>query len=361
MKKYLFGILILVLSVVLVSCTKPSTEKEMFVLQGNGFYHTEFSSMDTVISFNIHKSDKEVKKRNEVATKIKDNFDNIHNLTDNFSNDNKINNIYYINNNPSKKIEIDKVLYDLLVLSEEIKVDTYGYFDISIGKIIDVWKDLLNKSSLSNNDLLAAYDKVDSIPVIKDGIKLESSNDKYYVTISEGVKIDLGAIAKGYAVDRARDIARTYKLEFFEIRGSDSSVYYGKTVKPNRDFFTVGLNGPLDFENDNPSYGRYYEVIKAKDIAVTTSGDAIQNAEIGDVLIHHIISPVSKRPENLRRMMTIVNDNATISDALTTALFSMPDETFNKWIEGNDEYSVIFLNSDYTIKHYNVDNYLFPL
>ena len=59
--------------------------------------------------------------------------------------------------------------------------------------------------------------------------------------------------------------------------------------------------------------------------------------------------------------MTIVNDNATISDALTTALFSMPDETFNKWIEGNDEYSVIFLNSDYTIKHYNVDNYLFPL
>ena len=52
-----------------------------------------------------------------------------------------------------RKIEIDQMLYDIITEAEELKVDMNGYFDISIGKIIDEWKYLINlEKKLSKNE-----------------------------------------------------------------------------------------------------------------------------------------------------------------------------------------------------------------
>lgn len=368
MKKVLISLMVLVLSLVLISCGATASNKpgkDYFEKIGDNYY-LQFDSMDTVITLRINKSDKKIKDRNKVAIEIKAIFDSLHQLTDNFRGYDGVNNINYINKNPNTKIEIDESLYNLLKTSEELKSETYGYFDISIGSIIDLWKDLMDKDTITMEDYNKTLAAAEAIEVIEDGITLESNKKKFYVTIKQGVKIDLGAIAKGYAVDLAKDIMNKAGFTYFEIRGSESSVYYGENTNPSRSYFTVGLTGPIGYENDaywDPSLQNYYEIVKAQNTAVTTSGDQIQFREVGDIIIHHIVSPKSKKPENLRRMMSLVYSDATKSDALSTALFSMPENILQQWVneEKNKEVALIFLNGDLTIERIHAKDVIYPV
>src|SRR5690554_6683867 len=163
-------------------------------------------------------------------------------LTDNFQGFDGINNVYYINNNVGEVIEIDKLLYDILVLAEEYKELTNDYFDISIGLIIDEWKDLINNGqNLTKEQYNSKVDEIKQMPVIENGIELTSNNAKYYVKISEGVKIDLGAIAKGYAVEQVDKYFKDKGLTYYRIEGSNSSLVYGENYYREGNFFHIGI------------------------------------------------------------------------------------------------------------------------
>ena len=113
-------------------------------------------------------------------------------LSDNFNSYNDYVNVYYINKNPETTIEIDKMLYDLLLLSEQYRIKTEGYFNIAIGEIIDGWKELLQRSDdekligtkyesmyISKTDYDDKVREIKSIPIIEDGIKLTNQHGKY--------------------------------------------------------------------------------------------------------------------------------------------------------------------------------------
>lgn len=366
MKKSFISVVVLILLTVLVSCTNfnyvppnrpniPTDKIYFYDLKGSNDktygYKADFSSMGTTIELVFYKQDEMIDYKEEAAQKMLDLFNYYHILTDNFFGYEGINNTFYINENPNKKIPILKELYDLLLLSEEIKVFTDGYFDISIGLIIDEWKNLLNMRKPNTRDLNKVLNKVKSIPVIKDGILLENKDDRYFVTIKDGVKIDLGAIAKGYLVNKANEIAKEYGFTYYTVRGSSSSLYYGKNYLKERDYFNIALT---------KQYDERYGVISVKDISVTTSGDDVQGKDINGYRYHHIISPLTKKPENNRSMMTVIGLDAGISDALTTALFNMPKDVFNKWILKNP-LPVVFLNTDDSIELYNMEEYSFRI
>lgn len=350
MKKSFISAVVLILLTVLVSCTNNITPPTDIIFEETSTsYISSFESMGTIIEFEFDKKDPKINQKEAVAQEMLELFNYYHILTDNFEGYKDVNNVFYINENPNVKLPIRKELYDILKLSEDLKFYTEGYFDISIGLIIDQWKDLLNLTKPNSEDLSKTLNKVAMIPVIKDGILLEKDNNDYFITIKNGVKIDLGAIAKGYVVNLANDIAKKHGFTYYTIKGSSSSVYYGKNSHKDRDFFNIGLSKP---------YFDYYGVISVKNTSVTTSGDDVQGVDINKVRYHHIVSPISKKPENYRRMMTVVGVDAAISDALTTALFNMPQDVFDKWIVKNPQ-SVVFLNTDETIQHFNMDDYSF--
>lgn len=273
-------------------------------------------------------------------------------LTDNFKSFEGVNNVYYINNNVGKTIEIDKLLYDVLVLAKEYKELTDGYFDISIGLIIDEWKEIIKKGKdLSKTEFNKKVENIKKIPIIENGIELSEIDAKYYVKISEGVKIDLGAIAKGYAVGLVDKYFKDKGLTYYRIEGSNSSLVYGENYYRDGNFYHVGINNPFVYN---------YGYLRVKNVSMTTSGDTEQNALIHGKLVHHLISPKTKQPENNYRLLTIINDNSALADALTTAMFAMDEETLIEWANDNDinDY-IIFKNNEEVIS--NFSNFEFVL
>ena len=343
MKKVLAVFLTLVVSFVLIGChiDKPKTN-EKFV--GN------FTSMgNALITFEVEKQDEQLEKAESIFNEIKVLFTNLNKLTDNFNEYKNVHNIAYINKNHDQKIEIDKLLYELIEYAENVKVLTNGHFDISIGLIIDEWKKLLDMSydkQVTIDDLIATEKKVDLIPVIKNGILLEKENNKYYITIKKGVKIDLGAIAKGYAVKLSNEIIQKNEIKYYKILASQSSAYYGENPNRENGYYNIGLSGPSDYEDN------HYGVIRVKNTSLTTSGDSIQRLKIGDRLIHHIISPKTKRPATNRSMVSIYHNDASYADALTTALMSMDDKELDEWYIENPLVYLIILTTDYKVLKY---------
>lgn len=317
-------------------------------------YYEDIMGTDMLVG--IYNEDKVL--RDQIFLQIADMFTKYNILTDNFykydENGNKhnseqyddskvVNNVYYINENVNTKIEIDKELYTILELSEVYKMETYGYFDISIGKIIDKWKELIdtpiygaNDQTLTDEEFDAFVAEVMLIEVIEDGILLEADADKYYVTIKDGVKIDLGAIAKGYVVEVATDIIKSYGIVHYEVGGSDSSLHFGEFPDPDREdsVFKVGILSPdegVDFA----------AIIKVKNTSVGISGDVVQYYIHKGIKYHHIVSPKTKMPEDFRSIVALIGPNAAKVDALTTALMNMPDNDFYQWIIDNPEYATL--------------------
>lgn len=353
MKKVLTIILTIIAATILVACNNDKLDN---------IREISFNSMNTTITIltkDEKRTDLEEEEISNAIYKIKTIFDNLDKLTDNFIGYKDINNMFYINNNPDKKILIDEELYNIIELAENYKQITNGYFDISIGLIIDVWKELLLKNNPTQADLDLVIQTVDKIEVINDPIKLEKENDKHYITLKTGAKIDLGAIAKGYGVQKAREILESVNLKYYRVLGSDSSVYYGENNNVSRDYYTIGLIPPKDYEGKlytvNGIEYNYYTVLRAKNETLTTSGDTIQYTKINDTIVHHIVSPITKRPENFRRSVTIYTDEGALGDALSTAIMSMPYDVYNEWAIDN-VYNIIFLNGNNTIEsHLNND------
>lgn len=343
MKKTFSILLLIVSSFILIACNGKENPID-------GTFNKTFYSMDTTIQLVIGENDPKLNNAQKVFDEIEDVFNKLHELTNNFESFSNVNNIYYINEHVGKKILIDPLLYDVLEKSLQIYDLTEGYFDISIGHIIDEWKYIINlpeKDKLNESELQAFIENVQSIPVVKNGIELTKENNQHFVKISEGVKIDLGAIAKGYAVNLAKEILDKYEVTMYQLKASDSSAYYGINDHKDRDYFRVGLLRPLSSNNADPFYG----VVSIKNRALTTSGDSIQSVIYDTQKFHHIVSPVTKMPENFYSMITLLHDDAAFADAITTALMSMPKDVLEAFIlEENLE--IIIYNFDETIESF---------
>lgn len=290
------------------------------------YYWLDLYAFGTDITYQVSKHDPNANQENiqTYFQELEDLTYKISDLTDNFYGFEGINNVYYINNNVGKKIEIDKLLYDIIKLAEEYKVLTDGYFDISIGKIVDKWKDIINSlTPITESELNQRINVIKQIPVIENGILLSEENNKYYIEIKDGVKIDLGAIAKGYMVELVDEYFKSKNLKYYRIMGSDSSLKYGENYYREGNFYHIEIYNPLISDK--------YGYVKIKNTSITTSGDTYQQDIIGGRRIHHIISPKTKMPETHNRLITIIHDNAALSDALSTALFSMDNKTLAKW------------------------------
>lgn len=298
-----------------------------------------FNAMDTSFKITIFKNensediDQFDELLRELLKDIDDTLKSVHKLTDNFNAYSNLNNIYYINENPNQKIEIDKELFEIIKLAEEFRVEFEGYFDISIGLIVDEWKKLINGDEeifekdedgkpipLTDEEFNSFLDNVLSIPVIENGINLTEENSKYYIQIKEGVKIDLGAIAKGYVVSRIKDMIKDKGISEYKVEGSESSLEFGENPNRENNIFRVGIRSTKPLE--------YTDIVEVKNQAIATSGDTVQYYLHNDIKYHHIISPITKKPEQHRALTTIIGTDSTKLDAMTTALMSMDDDKF---------------------------------
>jgi thiamine biosynthesis lipoprotein len=148
--------------------------------------------------------------------------------------------------------------------------------------------------------------------------KLVLDHDNATIAFSKpGMRIDLGGIAKGHAVDRCISLLRELGVkQALVTAGGDSRMIGDRWGRP----WSIGVRDPRNED-------KLTAVIPLQDVAVSTSGDYQRYFEEDGIRYHHIINPTSGDSARALRSVTIIGPDATTTDALSTSVFVMGRES----------------------------------
>lgn len=244
--------------------------------------------------------------------------------------------IYKLNETGSGTLSTDTK--NIVSKALEINKTTNGAFDISIYPLMVKWGFTTQKYNVpSKNEISKLLKDVDSSKIIFD----EKSGN---IKLKENMKIDLGGIAKGYTSNRVMQI-------FKECGVKSGLVSLGGNVQA-LGTKTDGTAWQIAIENPDKS-SDYIGVVSVKDKAVITSGGYERYFEKNGKTYHHILDPETGYPaESGLKSVTIVSDDGTLADALSTSLFVMGKEkALDYWREHKNEFDTVLVedNGDITI------------
>ncbi len=188
----------------------------------------------------------------------------------------------------------------------EIGRRTEGAFDITWAALWGLWDFKAAEPHVPAADEIAARVR------LIDFRRVQIDDDAGTVYLPEkGMLIGLGGIAKGYALDQAAAALRTMGVRDF-LLSAGGQVYAGGTRagRPWR----IGIRDPRGERDD------FFATIELRDASLATSGDYERYFEIEGVRYHHILDPRTGWPARGVRSVTVLSPDATLADALATAL-----------------------------------------
>ena len=262
--------------------------------------HEVHYQMGTFLSLTMWHSDAELA-RGLLRLAVQD----VHRLENMLSNFNPDSAVSEFNRQAGKgKSRLPSDLYELLKIAGAFSIKTAGYFDVTVGPLVEVWRESLSKGVLPARSRWA-------VAMQKVGYeKLSLYEQGTAELIVPGMKIDLGGIGKGYAVDR---IAKRFesagiKSAFINFGGSSMLAMGSPPGKPG---WEIAMKGTTDVVED---------VICLRDMALSTSGSLGKLWTVRGKHYGHIINPKSGVPISVSRVATVVASSATAAEALAKPL-----------------------------------------
>ncbi|MEX2126276.1 MAG: FAD:protein FMN transferase [Woeseia sp.] len=220
-------------------------------------------------------------------------------------------------------------LYDLIVRSLDMSVLTHGAFDItfdSVGQHYDFRQGLRPDVATIERDL----DLIDYRLVVAD------PSDNSIRFLQPGVRINLGGIAKGYAVERGAGILRELGIRHAIVTaGGDTRLIGDRRGRP----WIVGVRDPR-------KDGEVAIRLPLENEAISTSGDYERYFEEDGKRYHHILQPATGEPANGVHSVTIVGPDAVITDALSTSVFVMGVDQGLRLIATLPDYEGIVIDAE---------------
>lgn len=238
-----------------------------------------------------------------------------------------------LNRSTGESQTIPPELLEILTRAKAISADTEGLFDVSFYAVGQLWK-FEPGAQPPAPEVIA-----ERLPLVDwRAIELDPSASTAAFT-KPGMKIGLGAIAKGFAVDRASALlhSRGFANHIVEA-GGDTQVSGQKGDKPWR----VGVQDPKQ------TVGRMGYIV-ARDEAVVTSGNYARFFEWEGVLYTHILDPRTGWPitaEQSPKSVTLIAANATDADAYGTALSVMDPQRGLAFVEARPGLEAIIIGPD---------------
>lgn len=253
--------------------------------------------------------------------------------------------------NNKKKKKCSPELAELIKLAKSVAKETGGFFDPTIASLTRLWTDFIS----NQRKLPPSVKEIEKAKKIVDYQQIELEDHK--VILGEGQKIDLSGINKGFAVDKLSDYLKKLPLKGFVIDMTSSIMVWGE--KPDQSNFLVALKSPRPIPQKEylaliPLYSGEY---------LSTSADNQQFRLLkikgeGKVLTrryHHLISPKTGYPANDFQSVTVITrSGAAHTDALSTAIFVMPEEKAIEFIK-EKKLKAILVNKKGEVKIYNLD------
>lgn len=205
-------------------------------------------------------------------------------------------------------VDVEIGLFELLVRAKWLREATGGAFDPTSGALIQLWKLCRQEFRIpTQNEVDDALARCGM-----NQVRFDSAARKI-AFLSEGVEFNLGAIGKGYAVDRAGEVLLHHGVENWLVHGGRSSVL-ARGTHANCDGWPIGVRNPL--LPDKP-----YATLLLQGEALATSGTAVQWFRHEGKRYGHILDPRTGWPVDSLLSVSVIAPDSAMADALSTAFF----------------------------------------
>ena len=224
-----------------------------------------------------------------------------------------INNLRTVNLSAGAPVEVEEEIIELLEYSKEMYSLTGGEVNIALGSVLSIWHNsrLERKAPPSQSELMEAFKHCDINNIMID------RNSSTVTLLDSEMTLDVGAVAKGFAVEKLSE----YAIEL----GADSLVIdVGGNIRtvgehPKDNGWVVYIQNPISNSAGN-------ERLDGVLGAVVTSGDYQRYYIYEGKKYHHIIDKDTLYPAEYFSSVTVACENSALADALSTALFCMSYE-----------------------------------
>lgn len=313
MKKRTFGAtgaIILLLTVILCSCAKAEP------------HSASFQSMDTLMTVKVYGGD------SDLCDRLQQRIAELDAQLDATDENSEIN---QLNQKGTAKVSDDTA--DILGRSLQLSGELGQAFDITVYPAVKAW------GFPSGDYHIPTDEELKKLAARIDDTAIKS--DHHTFTLPEGAMLDLGAVAKGYAADQCDTILKEGHAEAAVLNLGGTIRLYGK--KPDGSRFSVGVADP-----DNPA--GYFGYLSCDGGTVATSGGYERYFEKDGKRYIHILDPTTAKPvENGILSVTILCDDGTAADALSTALFVMGLDKATEYYRAHRDFDFIILTDDHSV------------
>lgn len=275
-----------------------------------------------------------------------------------------VNNVYTINKMAGKeKVKVDAALLDLISQSKTLGLKYDSRVNIAFGAVIELWEKSMTEA-LENDELKAA---TPDIEVLKERAKYASLNniiiDKdestVYIT-DERTKINLGSVAKGYAVELICNELKEDGFDSVVLSAGGNVKTIGHPNGETKRKWTVGVENPYSASEMKEGDSEIYDILYTMDKAIVTSGD-YQRYFYGldNVKYNHIIDTRTLSSARNFTAVTVITKDSGIADFLSTLLFTLTYEEGAEVIKDFPDTEALWINFDNTefytdgLKHYS--------
>jgi len=221
-------------------------------------------------------------------------------------------------------------LFDFVVESLRYSRLSHGAFDITVAPLMKAWGFFRGDGRVpSPRELVRARELVGAAHVRVDSTAGTVTFD------AAGVELDLGGIAKGYAVDRAVSILRSRGVTAALVSAGGSTVY-GLGAPPGREAWDVDVQDPLDAR-------RSATAVRLRDRSLSIAGGSEKWFEANGVRYSHIMDPRTGSPVQGMLTVAVLSDSGTAGDALDDALFVLGPAASRPLMQAVPGTSALFL------------------
>jgi FAD:protein FMN transferase len=205
-------------------------------------------------------------------------------------------------------VPISDDFYVVLLAAQSLAERTDGAFDVTLGPVIRLWRTARQTSKLPGvNAITSALQRTGYRK-----LHLTSNSGQHTIRLDmEGMQLDLGAIAKGYAADEALRVLREYDFRQALVAAS-GDIALGD-APPGEEGWETGIDS-IDAQGES-----FTEVLHLHNAAVSTSGDTEQSVRIAGVRYSHIVNPATGNGLTKRIGVTVIAEKGIDSDSLSTA------------------------------------------
>lgn len=324
----------IVLVLCLASCTS-NVQKQKFTAS----FLDLFDTASTIIAY-----DTSQESFDEHYQQFHDELEKYDHLFDIYHTYEGINNLCVVNKLAGESpVKVDPIIIDLLEYSKMIYTVSSGKTNICFGSVLQLWHNE-REASKENSDNAKLPDMNELKDAKKhtniDDLVIDKDNNTVFFK-DKDMQLDVGAVAKGYAVEKISNWAKQKLWQSCAISIGGNVSTFGYKNEDGKTLWTIGVENP-DLTADD-----YLLKVKITDLCVVTSGDYQRYYIVDGKKYCHIINPKTLMPSEYVVSVSVLCKDSALGDALSTTLFNMPIDEGMELVEKLKDVEAVWVDKEY--------------